>query len=404
MAGSLSAAERARAADVSGVTSVSISDPVDEITVYENFRITAEWAFAADAVAGDSFTLTLPTAPRVEGIASSFEVFDPAGAVVATCTVHAGSVVCIASDYVNTHADVRGSLSFWAEAQQPTTDAALFFSTPDGLVLSAPVPGGAIRPEAAYAPFTETHVDGILSTDGTAGWTIFLSSQELAQGAVITSSLSPGLVLDPSTIALVSFPVATWNDGQPTVQIDLHEGLDYDMVPGRDPSTFSIVMTSAPASDAVYRVRFQAAFPTWARDGDAFSVAVSGSGLTPAAGTVLFSGGGGEAQSLAAHSGPVARDSAAEPSFRRSAQGTEHGASAALTPEIPQSLPTEADRMAASISRSEVSPTEALPEPSGSLLMNPAAVAPWGVVGGVLLVLFGVVQGGAVARRLLVRR
>lgn len=100
----------AQAVELDAITGVTIVEPTDQVTVFENFRVEATWAVPNTAVASDTFTLNFPTNPLVVGVNDSFDLTAPGGVVVGTCAVVSASIICTLSDYVNHGRDLPDRL------------------------------------------------------------------------------------------------------------------------------------------------------------------------------------------------------------------------------------------------------------------------------------------------------
>ena len=120
----------ASAADLNGaITNVSVQQ--DSVDWWSNMRVDIDWAVPDSAVAGDTFTLTLP--PELSALTSGFDLKAPDGSVVAHAVIVNGVVTFTLTDYADTHSDVAGTAFFEASwdhtAATPGADNTLVFHT-----------------------------------------------------------------------------------------------------------------------------------------------------------------------------------------------------------------------------------------------------------------------------------
>lgn len=291
--GIVSAPSAAHAAEIDAITGVTIVEPADGVSVFENFRLEATWAVPDDAMPGDTFTLNFPTNPLVVGITDTFELTTTGGDAVGTCTVSSASITCLLGDYVTTHDNVRGTLSFFAQAQESTEQTTLTFTTGNGVPFTPAIPGGAVGPQDGTPLPTVAQKSGIVTTEGTAEWTVYIPSSQLTEGMVLTDAYTPGMEFLPSTLQMLYIPNADWNEGFPTSQVVLASGTDYTLADSPATSSFTVTMNTPIVADSLYRLVYRSAFPPGAREGDVFTNSISGEGFTTSTSTVVFAGGGG---------------------------------------------------------------------------------------------------------------
>jgi uncharacterized surface anchored protein len=114
-------AQPASAAQINGaITNITLSPasagPGDPI------RVDVDWAVPDSAVAGDTFTLTLP--PQLTSLTTTFQLKAPDGSVVAVAQVVNGVVTFTLTDYADTHDSLHGSAFFsvkWDLSTTPTS-------------------------------------------------------------------------------------------------------------------------------------------------------------------------------------------------------------------------------------------------------------------------------------------
>ena len=131
--GSMIAAPAASAAP----TSVTISNPSFSVTsagVNDRFSFNFDWAVPDSAVAGDSFTVTLPPQINTRNT-QAFDLTVPNGtAVIAQGTWSGNTATITLTDYVTDKKDRKGKAEFWLEwnkqlmQDQPSSDLQLSFS------------------------------------------------------------------------------------------------------------------------------------------------------------------------------------------------------------------------------------------------------------------------------------
>lgn len=299
LAASLLPAGAAQAVDLDGITSVTIVEPTDTITVFENFRLEATWAVPDTAVPGDTFGLTFPSTPLLVGVTDSFILESPDAEEVGSCTVTSTGIECVLGDYVLTHDNVSGSLFFWAQAQETSDSDTLTFTTSGGRSIDVAVPGGEIVDKGAWGPPAEAEKAGVVTTDGDhLEWDVYVPSNQMTAGEVITDTFTPGLTFVPASMQVGYVLIADWNGGAFTDAdfVVLAEPVDYVIADDPPTSSFTLTLNGPVPADAIYRLRYQMAVPPGTVAGDVFTNTVSGVGFTAASGSITYigSGGGGE--------------------------------------------------------------------------------------------------------------
>lgn len=127
--GALTAPMPAQAVEIAdAITDVRIVE--DSVTPTGRIRIELDWEVPNSAVAGDTFTMPMPTNLNVQAL--TFPLLDAAGDLVANATVNDSQLVVTLSDYVDTHDDVGGTAFFEARFDgneiQPGTNEDVAFT------------------------------------------------------------------------------------------------------------------------------------------------------------------------------------------------------------------------------------------------------------------------------------
>jgi Big-like domain-containing protein len=172
---------RASAAVIHGaITHVTVS-PVDG-SVYDPVTVDVNWCIPDGTVAGDTFSLTLPS--QLKSTRNVFEVKDPSGAIVATAVKADGVVTFTFTEWAESHNNVCGTAYFNdsydlsnIEVNAPNE---LVFDTGDGLFKQVTTPkqqtGVTTRPKAlkygSWADDSETRIDWNIDTPTapSGGW------------------------------------------------------------------------------------------------------------------------------------------------------------------------------------------------------------------------------------------
>lgn len=284
----------AHAAEVDGITSLTITEPADGIEVWDRIAFAATWSVPDSATAGDTFRLSFPTSPSLTGVRDAFPLTAPDGQAIAACTVSAGELVCTLTDYVDSHTDVSGTLHFQARADEETTLTEIPFTTGGGTVVPVKVPGG-IGPVPSFpAPKTPSKWGDVTLDGRNISWGVHIPSAVLdGRSPSFTDTFSTGLVLDPASVTLASVLAKDWSGGRYTVSTPLQAGSDYT-VTQRSPDSFTVAIEAPIVPDAVYVLRYRTALPADVRPGDTFHNTVSGSRWEAESTPVVYSQGGGD--------------------------------------------------------------------------------------------------------------
>jgi hypothetical protein len=274
----------ASATELDAITSVTITQPLDEVHLWQSLRIEATWAVPDGSHAGDTFTLAFPDSPRVTGFAQTFDLKTPAGAVVGTCDVTQDGFACTLSPYVETATNVHGTLYFYAQVSSVGEGGEFTFTTGNDMVIKVPVPGGGVVPGSGWSAPTEPAKGGWVSTDGkTAVWEVYVPSDFLAASGggpvVVTDTYDSRLTMRDDSLVVAYVPLADWNNGDyGSSAVRLSPGSGYVYTPNAAGSSFDLSFVD-PVTDGsrMYIFTYRMTLPTGVQDGDTFANKVTGS-------------------------------------------------------------------------------------------------------------------------------
>lgn len=274
----------ASAAELDAIETVTITQPLDEVHLWQSLRIEATWAVPDGSHAGDTFTLDFPDSPRVTGFAQTFDLKTPGGAVVGTCDVTQDGFVCTLSPYVETATNVHGTLFFYAQVSSVGEGGTFSFTTGNDMVIQVPVPGGEVVPGSGWSAPTEPAKGGWVSTDGrTAVWEVYVPSEFLAASAggpvVVTDTYDSRLTMRDDSLVVSYVPLAAWNDGAYGASaVRLSPGTGYVYTPNTAGSSFDLTFVDPVADGSrMYIFTYRMTLPTGVQDGDTFANKVQGS-------------------------------------------------------------------------------------------------------------------------------
>lgn len=292
----------AQAAELDAITSATIVEPSSQVHLYDTIRLEATWAVPDTAQPGDTFSLSFPTTPQLVGISSTFQMLDPDGATIGTCTVSATGIACTLSDYVATHDNVQGTLFFQVKAEQTTEEGTLTFTTGGGVPIIVQIPGGGILPQEPNPVPTDALKTGSQTVNGGIEWYIWVPGSLLTgQNPTIIDTFTPGLTLLPGTIWLGHVATADWNDGffDPSLFTTLTPETDYSLTVDTA-NSFTLELAAPALADHLYRLQYQTQLPAGVQTGDVFENTVTGSSFTTTTATltVTTAGGGGDGDGL----------------------------------------------------------------------------------------------------------
>ncbi|MGW6003471.1 Ig-like domain-containing protein [Oerskovia enterophila] len=301
LVGVLAMPRTAAAAEVDAIKTVTITEPVDEVHLWQSLRIEATWAVPDGSRAGDTFTLAFPQSPRVTGFATTFDLKTPEGAVVGTCDVTQDGFACTLSPYVETATNVHGTLYFWAQVDDVGEGGTFSFVTGNDMVIQVPVPGGEVIPGAGWRAPEQPLKNGWVSTDGrTAVWDVYVPSAFLAASAggpvVVTDTYDPRLTMRDDSLVVGYVPLADWNDGDFSGDaVWLERGTGYVYTPDVAGSSFDLTFVD-PVTDGsrMYMVRYEMTLPAGVQDGDTFGNQIAGSSGWDDQRVLEYAGAGGD--------------------------------------------------------------------------------------------------------------
>ncbi|MHA7135270.1 DUF5979 domain-containing protein [Oerskovia turbata] len=285
---------------IDAITSVTITEPTDQVRLWDRLRVEATWSVPDGSRAGDTFTLTFPRSPRVRGFEQTFDLESPTGAVVGTCVVGRNALTCTLGSYVEAVTDVRGTLRFWGQAT--TVGAGPFGFTAGAVPFPAPVPGGSVLPRADWDAPQRPVKGGWFDPEGeTAVWEVFVPGAFLAEASgpvVVTDVYDPRLVMRDSSLVVAHVAVADWNGGDYADKLVLlSPGSGYSYAPDPARSTFDVTIVD-PVTDGsrLYVIRYATTLPVQLLDGDVLVNRVAGSNGWSDDKVLRFAGAGGEGQ------------------------------------------------------------------------------------------------------------
>ena len=118
------AAPMAQAADPvtfpDAITSVTVT-PHERVSQYDPLKVDATWNVGNKPAAGSTFELLIPDEIRPNQV-KPFDLKTPDGTVVGACVVQAQRILCTLNENASLLNNVRGTLSFNAQAEKQTTE------------------------------------------------------------------------------------------------------------------------------------------------------------------------------------------------------------------------------------------------------------------------------------------
>lgn len=290
----------ASAAELDAITGVEITRPTGAIHQGDSIRLDATWAVSDDARPGDTFRLALPTSPRVAGFADTFELTDPAGAVVGTCTVDETQFLCTLGDYVLDHTGVGGTVYFWAQVTETSDAEVLVFTTGGGVEIRVDVPGGIGEGEGGggWQPPTSPVKGGWYDrAAGVVRWDVYVPGQFLTgpdgSPVVLTDTFDPRLTLVEDSVGVLAVPVDRWDDGDFWGSGFWLDPADYVVEAGPGANQFRFSVPDAHGADHVYVLSYATTVPADARDGDRYENTVTGLASGDVVASAEYAGAGG---------------------------------------------------------------------------------------------------------------
>lgn len=230
-------APAAHAAEVDVITGVS--SPAEEYLAGTSFKVSVDFAVPDGAQSGDTFTLNL--SDKVAGQNSSYSIYDANGEAIAECTTTDLANECTLTDYVDTHADVKGSFDFVVIGKRATDGAGLDWVTGDGQSFHTDT---NVRQNNWAFPsklFKGAEVQG----GGSIRYELSLRGKDLGDaGNVITDFYDPRVVMDRSSFVVNEYVREDASDPSRVPYRVMGED-EYDVVFDDASSSFSVEIPGA---------------------------------------------------------------------------------------------------------------------------------------------------------------
>ncbi|QIK63430.1 hypothetical protein G7068_09630 [Leucobacter viscericola] len=163
------------AAEVESITSVA-ANPSD-VRIGEQFSVDVTFSAPGGTRAGDTFTLNVPIS-YVSARLDSAQVKDNDDNVIANCASTSTAITCTYTDYVETHANVTGTVRFITTANRSNGSSGLDWTTGTGTVFHT--------------------ANTIAASPGGFPWRLAKNGETLADGTIRYYSGFPGTVLSPN--------------------------------------------------------------------------------------------------------------------------------------------------------------------------------------------------------------
>ncbi|SDC88018.1 hypothetical protein SAMN05216410_2457 [Sanguibacter gelidistatuariae] len=292
-----------QATELDAVTGVTITTSGDPITQYQKLKIDATWAVPDAAVAGDTFSLAFPTDPKLSGFVDTFDLKDPTGAVVATCTVAPAGFECTLSSYVNDRKNVSGTLSFYASFTETSTNEEVTFVAGSSATIVVAIPGGVGEVgEGTFEPITTPTKWGWVA-DGTAEtvWQIYLPSKDVVgqdgTPITLTDTIDPRLIPDMTTFTIDFVLDSEWNGGDwgnNVVRLAADASDGYALTEGPTANQFQVKINYTPEATGTFIIQYWAPLPTERVNGDTYANTIAGSEAWSTNGTAFYQGASGD--------------------------------------------------------------------------------------------------------------
>ncbi len=262
----------ASAAEVDSITSVTVAQSTNEVEHGTLLSVDAEWA-AGSAKPADTFTLHLPTDPKIEGVSSTFTLEDQKGANVGTCSVSSTAITCTYSDYVLTHRNVTGTLKFWAVLADGSTKTEAVFTTTGGATYQVTVPttgtpGGLEWPEE---PLKTGRVD---HNKGAVAWAVLVPAKYLldenGKAVTITDTYDPALTVDLTTVQVYKVNNAGWTGANPWGSGTWLPAGSFQVAAGQANSFTVTIAADAVEAGYLYAITYDTKVPAGTKEGTVF--------------------------------------------------------------------------------------------------------------------------------------
>lgn len=282
---------------VSAIDTVTVSQT--RVAVDSTLRVDATWSLAdGEAKAGDTFTLTMPTDPRLISTAMTFKLLDQNSTQVGTCVTTATDVTCTFNDYVETHSDVRGTLFVWTTVKSEASHSTATF-TADGKAIVVPIP--PIGPVGNQVWPTRPLKTGTIDHDA-ASWSVLMPGATLlAEPGDITitdtyDSRLGDLVAAPKIYWVTE---SQWTATSPSPwSYNQYLSNPSEFTFTLDPANHSVTVTidrAAIHADRLYLLQYRNTLPADVVDGEIFTNHAAGTNWQTDS-EITMHGAGGDAR------------------------------------------------------------------------------------------------------------
>ncbi len=328
--------------DVSSITFTNTIQPGNRLEVGQTSRVSFDWSLiGTGATAGDTFSLVLTR--NFQAVSGTIDLRVAGGADSAgTCTLSpmtptvGPKVVCVLSDYVDSHDDVTGSL--WIEVQTVTSTTETSLSlTVDGNVVLVPIPPGGIGAQG-YGPVpTNASKRGYWSNPERTAITWYVDVPGSFVGTTnpleIVDTYSAGLTLIASGAQAPSFTsiemtqaawdLQSWSPVNPA---------QWELTPDVSQS-FHVSLQQPIDQTRLYRFKYQTSldYPENSIPGDVFSNVAVVNGTTYRTSLTYTTTGGGSAIGSGRGGFIVAKEALAGDGVSLVPAGTEYSVKATIT-------------------------------------------------------------------------
>ncbi|OYO02224.1 hypothetical protein CGZ96_02440 [Enemella evansiae] len=257
---------------ITGVTITRADGTDGPLRQYNRLRVDATWAVPDTAQPGDTFSLTIPEGgPDIKAYTSTFDMRDPDGNVVGTCTATTNQIDCTLGDYVATHDNVQGTLFFEGQANQAYDgDKVTWISDGNEIEITLPGGGGVIGSDLPRP--TESAKSGWEDLEGgKLTYRIVAPSDTLKKGSTIVDDYDDRLTLErPFWIGWV--PDSAWpvRGGNPDLSQakPLVEGVDYTFTDTG--KAFTLTFLKDPEPNSTFVMQYKMLTPEDTKVGDTF--------------------------------------------------------------------------------------------------------------------------------------
>ena len=253
------AAPMAQAADPvtfpDAITSVTVT-PHERVSQYDPLKVDATWNVGNKPAAGSTFELLIPDEIRPNQV-KPFDLKTPDGTVVGACVVQAQRILCTLNENASLLNNVRGTLSFNAQAEKQTTETEIKWE--QGFTTTFENGIGPVKETAPTGPAKYSWMDpngrGVV-------WQLKFAGKDLVN-VTIKDELGDGQQIIEGTAAVYE---ATPVNGQVTGWNRLPASR-YTVVRSADGTSFTFTLNGAETKK-VYKVEYITAIPDGMEIGD----------------------------------------------------------------------------------------------------------------------------------------